>query len=229
MSITIIDRFRPRQRAAWQAAADAGRLRVIDELALLEPAQIRPLALFSLLLLILGGVFFVVLNLVAFTWRTGQTGATYHIGQIVLWLVLNIVSYILILPVHELLHGLTFQLWGGKPYYGTKLPFALYCSTKNQLFPRNYYLAVGLAPVVVITLAGIIFTLLAPTLSPYVLLATAGNVSGAAGDLWMVRRLLTVPSMTFVEDQETGYRVWQEMTTSAESATIAADEHEKEC
>ena len=227
MSMTIIDRFRPQQRAEWQADVDAGRLQVIDELALLEPAQIRPLTLFSLLLLVIGAVFFVALNLAVFIWRSGQSGATYHTGQILLWLGLNIVSYILILPMHELLHGLTFQLWGGKPYYGTKLPFALYCSTREQLFPRNYYLAVGLAPFVVITLAGIIFTLLVPTLSPYVLLATAGNVSGAAGDLWVVRRLLKMPAETFVEDLETGYRVWQ-VTASAEHATIAAEVQEQE-
>lgn len=220
--MTIIDRFHPQKRDATQQAADAGHLQVIDELKLLEPQQLRPLAIFSLQLLAIGGIFFIVLNLLAYTWRTGQHGAALNIGQVVLWLLLNVVGYFLILPIHELLHGVTITLWGGKPYYGTKLPLALFCSAKDQLFPRNYYFVISLAPLVVITLAGIIFTLLAPTLAPYTLLATAGNISGAAGDLFVARRLRSVPASVLVEDQETGYRVW-EVTTPHEDAIMTPD------
>lgn len=215
----IVDRFHPQRRRALQATVDAGHLRQVDELTLLGPEQIRPLALFSLRLFVLGGLFFVVLNLAAYTWRTGEHSAALTGGQVLLWLLINIVSYIVILPVHELLHGAAFSFWGGRPYYGTKLPLALFCSAKNQVFPRNYYLVIGLAPFVVITLAGIIFTLLAPTLSPYILLATVGNVSGAAGDLWVVRRLRALPASVFIEDLETGYHAWV-LTSPSERATI---------
>jgi hypothetical protein len=222
MAITIVDRFHPGRRVAWQMAVDEGRLHQVDEMALLDEAQMRPMAILSLWLFALGGIFFVVLNLLAYIWRTGQHNAAINGGVIIVWLLINIVSYCVVLPLHELIHGLAFSFWGGKPYYGARLPIALYCSAKNQVFPRNYYLVIGLAPVVVITLAGIIFTLLSPTLSPYILLATVGNLSGAAGDIWVVRRLRTLPSSTLVEDLETGYRVW-EMTAVAENATIALD------
>lgn len=220
MSITMVDRFHPKRRDAWQAAADEGRLRQVDELALLDPEQILPLTRFSLLLFVLGSVFFIVLNLFAYVWRTGKHGASINGGQILLWILISLVSYTVILIVHELLHGVAFVFWGGKPYYGAKLPIALYCGAKDQVFPRNYYLVVGLAPFVVITLFGIIFTLFAPTLSPYLLFAFIGNVAGAAGDLWVIRRLLAQPASVFVEDLETGYRVWQ-VTASAGDATIA--------
>jgi hypothetical protein len=219
MSMTIIDRFHPQRRAALQAAADAGNLRQIDELALLEPEHLRPLAILSLQLLALSGIFFVVLNLAAYTWRTGQHGAPLNGGQVLLWLLINVVSYFVVLPLHELVHGASFAFWGGKPYYGTKLPLALYCSAKNQVFPRNYYQVIGLAPFVVITLAGIIFTLLAPALSPYILFATVGNASGAAGDLMVVRRLRKLPTSALIEDLETGYHAW-DVTSPDERATI---------
>jgi len=222
MAITIVDRFHPGRRAAWQAAVDEGRLRKVDEMALLDEAQMRPMAMLSLWLFALGGIFFIVLNLAAYVWRTGQHNASLNGGVIIVWLLINIVSYCVILPLHELIHGLAFSFWGGKPYYGARLPIALYCSAKNQVFPRNYYLVIGLAPLVVITLAGIIFTLLFPTLSPYILLATVGNFSGAAGDIWVVRRLRTLPASTLVEDLETGYRVW-EMTVVPDGATIVPD------
>lgn len=219
MPSTFIDRFHPRRRAALQASVDAGNLRQVDELALLESEQMLPLARFSLQLLVLGGIFFIVLNLLAYIWRTGQHGASINGGVILLWLVINVVSYIIILPLHELIHGITITVLGGKPHYGAKLPFALYCGAKEQIFPRNYYLAIAYAPLVVISLAGIILTLLAPTFSPYVLFATVGNVSGAAGDIWAARRLRALPPSTLVEDLETGYRAW-EVTTADGRATI---------
>lgn len=215
----FIDRFHPRRRAALQSAIDAGRLRKVDEMALLEPEQIVPMARLSLRLFIFGSIFFIVLNLASYIWHTGQHGASLNPGQVFLWIVINLLSYAIMLPIHEFMHGITITLLGGKPHYGTKLPFALYCGAKDQIFPRNYYLAIALAPFVVISLAGIIFTLLAPGLSSYVLLATTGNISGAAGDLWVARRLRMLPTSILVEDLETGYHAW-EVLAPDEQVTI---------
>lgn len=217
----MIDRFRPKHRAALQAAIDASQLRKVDEVALLEPEQLLPLARFSLWLFALGGIFFIVLNLFAYTWRTGQHGASLSGGIVFLWIVLNILSYAVMLPIHELIHGITIAFWGGRPHFGAKLPLALYCGAKDQVFPRNYYLVIALAPFVVLTLAGILFTLFAPTLSPYILLATVGNVSGAAGDLAMVGRLRALPASALIEDVENGYHAWV-VTSPAENATISS-------
>lgn len=209
MPLTVIDRFHPRRRAVLQAAVDAGRVRQIDEMALLEPQQMLPLARLSLQLLLIGGIFFIVLNLSAYIWRTGQHGAPLSFGLVALWVGLNILGYILILPFHEFLHGVTISLLGGRPHYGAKLPFALYCGAKNQIFSWGAYQLIALAPFVIISLAGIVLTLLAPTIAPYFLFALVGNVSGAAGDLWMVQRLRTLPATALVEDAETGYRAWE--------------------
>ncbi len=208
MPITIVDRFHPARRKAWQTSADEGSLQVVETMEIFEPEQLLPLARFSLQLLVLSGIFFIVLNLFAYIWRTGRTGASLNVGEVLLWLVLNILSYILILPLHELFHGLAFILWGGRPHFGARLPIALYCGARDQAFPRNYYLVVGLAPLVVISLAAIVFTLLAPGFAPFVLLATVGNVSGAAGDLLVARRLYALSDQALVEDLETGYRAW---------------------
>ena len=98
---------------------------------------------------------------------------------------------------------------GGRPYFGAKLPLALFCGARERLFPRNSYLVIGLAPLIVITLAALLFTCWRPDLAPYTLLAVAGNLSGAAGDLWVVRGLLRQASSVLVEDTEVGYRVWR--------------------
>lgn len=208
MSLTIVDRFQPRLRAEQQAAIDAGHIRKVEELALLERDQLLPLARLSLQLLLVGAVFFGLLDYFAYALRY-HTFNLHITGGVLLWLVISVIGYGLMLPLHELLHGAAFLLWGGKPYFGAKLPYALYCGAKNQLFRRNQYLVVGLAPLVVITLAGIIVTLVAPVVAAYALAVTVGNVSGAAGDAWSVARMLRLPATTLVEDTEDGYRVWE--------------------
>lgn len=204
----LVDRYHPQLRRKQQAFIDAGQLCKLDELALLEPEQLRPLVQLSLLLLLLSGIFFVLLDQVAYSWRTHIFLPHVTIGSIVVWLGINILGYIIVLPIHEAIHGLAFVFWGGKPHFGAKLPFALYCGAKQQLFRRNHYLVISLAPLVVITVAGIIVTLLAPDLAAYALLAIAGNISGAAGDVLAAQHMLRLPRQALMEDTETGYTAW---------------------
>lgn len=209
MSLTLIDRFHPRQTREEQMKIDAGKLRKVDEIELLAPQQMQPLAQLSLVMLGIGLVIFVALNLGAYAWHYHAVIASLSTPGVLLWLILNILAYIVILPVHEAIHGLAFLLWGGKPYFGAKLPFALYCGAKQQLYRRNQYLVVGLAPLVVITLAAVVLTLAAPGLASYILFGTVGNFSGAAGDVWVARRLWKQPPHILVEDTQSGYTAWK--------------------
>ncbi len=221
MSLILADRFHPRLRREQQAAIDAGQIHKRDEVELLAPEQFRPLILYSLLLLFVGGIFFVALTIASLIWHLRTNTFTLYVTSIwpaLLWAGINIISYIVILPVHEIIHALAFMLWGGRPHFGAKLPMVLYCGAREQLFRRNQYLVVGLAPLVVITIAGIVLTLLAPVAASYVLFATVGNVSGAAGDIWVVARLLRQPRHVLVEDTQIGYRVW-EIPTDNSSVT----------
>ncbi len=207
--LTLIDRFHHHQRDEQQEAINNGHLRKLEEIELLEPAQMRPLALLSLLLLVIGAIFFVLLNIASYIQHTHSTPGINNLTTLLLWILINIIGYLLILPIHELIHAAAFILLGGKPYFGAKLPYALYCGARNQLFRRNQYFVVGLAPLVVINLAGIILLFLTPTISSYTLFALIGNFSGAAGDIWVVRRLLKRPPSILVEDTESGYRAWE--------------------
>ncbi len=126
MPLTLIDRFHPRLRDEQQVAIDAGHLRKLEEAELLEPGQMRPLALFSLLLLVIGGAFFALLDVAAYSWQTHTSVSITGGWGLLLWFAINIASYILILPIHELVHAAFFILWGGRPYFGTKMPYALY-------------------------------------------------------------------------------------------------------
>src|ERR1019366_6713215 len=99
--------------------------------------------------------------------------------------------------------------WGGKPFFGAKLPFALYCGARQQVFPRNQYLVVGLAPLVAITIIALLLTLFSPVLASYTLFANLSNFSGAVGDVWVAARILQQPPHILVEDTDAGYRAWE--------------------
>jgi signal transduction histidine kinase len=209
MSLTLIDRFHPRLRDEQQVAIDAGQLRKLDELELLDPQNLRPLLTVSIVMLVIGTVFFVMLNIAAYIAQTHITQGQIGGWGLLLWVGINIVAYIVVMFLHEGIHALAFILWGGKPYFGAKLPVALYCGAKDQLFRRNHYLVVGLAPLVVISLAAIVFTLLSPVLASYTLFASIGNFSGAAGDVWSAQKIRRHPAGVLLEDTTSGYRVWE--------------------
>ena len=137
LPLTLIDRFHSHLRNEQQKAINNGHIRKLEEIELLEPELLRPLALLSLLLLIIGVIFFGLLNFVSYTQQTHSLTGINGVKSLFLWIVINIIGYILILPVHELIHAAAFAFWGGKPYFGARLPYALYCGAKNQLFRRN--------------------------------------------------------------------------------------------
>lgn len=209
MSLTLVDRFHPRRRKELQQAIDAGRLQKCDELELLTPEAMRPLARLGILMLVSGGIFFIALNFATYFWQKHTLNPGITFGGALLWLVINIIGSLVILPLHELIHGLAFLLWGGKPFFGAKLPFALYCGARQQIFPRNQYLVVGLAPFIVITIIALILTLFSPVLASYTLFANLSNFSGAVGDVWVATRILHQPTHILVEDTDAGYRTWE--------------------
>lgn len=209
MSLTLVDRFHPRRRQILQSAIDVGHLQKRDELELLTPESMRPLARTGIWMLLGGGIFFIVLNCTTYFWQQHTLNPGITLGGALLWLAVNIVGSLIVLPVHELIHGLAFFLWGGKPFFGAKLPFALYCGARQQLFARNQYLVVGLAPLVIITLVALLLTFFSPVLASYTFFANLSNFSGAVGDVWVASRILRQPARILIEDTDAGYRAWE--------------------
>jgi hypothetical protein len=122
--------------------------------------------------------------------------------EILLWVILLTVIYIGILILHELIHGVFFWLiTHERPRFGFKLIYA-YAAAPGWYIPRNPFLVVGLAPLVLISLFGI---LLIPAAPPFLLVcllfAMTMNASGAVGDIYVTGLLLTYPSSSFIQDR----------------------------
>jgi len=121
-----------------------------------------------------------------------------------------IIAGVLTIIIHELVHGLFFWWFAKKrPIFGVKglLPYA--SASPEVYFPRNQYLIVGIAPFVLLTLAGSLLILVAPVAAVSVLsLLTIFNAAGAAGDLVMAARLLSYSPRTLMQDHDTGVVVY---------------------
>ncbi len=200
-------RFLPlAQRRRLIAAIREGRLREVARMELLAPAQLQGLARVSLILLLGSGAVFLGLQTIARTVRhvpllPGAGGPLAVIGLIAG----NLLAYAAILPLHEGIHALVILLLGGRPTFGLKLPLAAYCTAPHQLFTRAGYAVVAVAPLILISLAGIALIWLVPNVAAYTLFGLAGNVSGAVGDLVAARHTLALPPDALIADTATGF------------------------
>ncbi|WP_440766903.1 DUF3267 domain-containing protein [Natronorubrum sp. DTA7] len=106
---------------------------------------------------------------------------------------------------HELIHGAAMSRCGGKPRYGVGvayfvLPYAY--ATSDETYTRNQLLGILLAPLVLISLAGLVIMVIVP--SSWLFVPLAANVAGSVGDLWMAILLLEYSSNVRIQETANG-------------------------
>jgi hypothetical protein len=120
----------------------------------------------------------------------------------------GLASVLIVLPLHEWIHGLVIARCGHKPRYGVKL-FVLFATSDGALFRRDEFVRVALAPLVVITAMGGLLMLFLPFgMAYWVGLAVVLNAGGAIGDLWMTAVALRYDPSTLIRDEEDSMRIF---------------------
>jgi hypothetical protein len=116
-----------------------------------------------------------------------------------------VATTVLVLLLHEATHGLVFWLFTrSRPTFGFKGWYA-YASAPGWHLTRGRFLAVLLAPIVVLTVAGLPLVAFGPpVVALFTLLGLIGNATSAIGDMYMCLRLLRVSRSAIVEDQHDG-------------------------
>lgn len=204
----LVSRFASAARRArvGQAVAQGG-LREVARMDALAPEKLPALARQSLALLLASGAAYVALDVAArAAHRSGPLlGDGSPLLRAAALVAANVAGYAAILPIHEAVHAAVIAALGGRPRFGHKLPLALYCTAPGQLFTRAGYTAVALAPLVLLSAAGIVAAWLVPDLGACLALAFAGNVSGAVGDLEAYTHLRRLPPDALIADTATGF------------------------
>ena len=113
---------------------------------------------------------------------------------------------------HELVHGVLFLAFGGRPRFGfkpwTRLGPVFYAAAPGSYFTKIEYAASGLAPALLLTvLWPVILTLVAANelLASVFAWALLLNVMGSAGDILMMRKLMPYPLEARFEDTGEGF------------------------
>lgn len=113
--------------------------------------------------------------------------------------------------LHELVHGLFFWWFSrARPFFGLGAGYA-YAAAPGWYFAKFSYLVIGLSPLVVLTLLGILALPFVPAewLS-LLFLAIAFNAGGAAGDVYVCARVGLSPDSVLVQDLGDVFELYRE-------------------
>lgn len=127
-------------------------------------------------------------NIVRFTWSAAE-------------LPLLLISFFLMVVLHEGIHGLFFWVYTKeRPKYGFKLAYA-YAAAPDWYLPRNQFIMVGLAPLVILSILGVAAAPLFSTgvIKGLVFFLTL-NAAGAVGDMFTVLVMLRYSKSALVND-----------------------------
>jgi hypothetical protein len=116
-----------------------------------------------------------------------------------------LIALALVPVLHEVVHGLVAILLGARPSYGIGPGFAY--TTFREPMGRAAYLTVGLAPLVVLSAAGVALAARWDTGAGWCLFFAVVNASGAVGDLWMSWRIVRQPRGARYVDLADGFAV----------------------
>jgi hypothetical protein len=113
-----------------------------------------------------------------------------------------LLALVLVMLLHELVHGMFFWGFAGKrPEFSFKALGVYVASPSDIYYPRNKYLTVGIAPLVLLTVIGLLLIVVVPAvLIPVLVFFVTFNAAGSAGDLIMIALLLSYSSDTLMQD-----------------------------
>ncbi len=129
--------------------------------------------------------------------------------NLLLALFMCVLVVFLAVVVHEGLHGISFwYLTKGKPKFGIKGLYA-YAAVPDWYVPRRIYFAVALAPLVVVTVVGVLLMpVVSQVLLPFLLIWMVFNFSGSIGDVTIVAWLLRKPQTVYINDFGDGVSIY---------------------
>jgi len=134
-------------------------------------------------------------------------------------IIIYLASMVLVIPLHELLHGIMFKIYTGKMTFGVKLKTkfgpVFYASSIGSLLTINQYRLVALTPQA-LTLVIIIFISLMKGIIPdaaIIMLYSIAclNVLGGCLDIYLVFRFSKYDKNYLVEDTKDGCKIYKKL------------------
>jgi hypothetical protein len=115
-----------------------------------------------------------------------------------------VLTAVLLIPVHEALHGAGYLAFGGRPKFGAGIKGALpyfFATCPGKRFTWGQMLIIGALPLVVIDIVAVALAGYSPLVVP-AMLAFLLNNTGAVADLWIIAVMLQTPRTALFEDTD---------------------------
>ncbi|MGA2504014.1 MAG: DUF3267 domain-containing protein [Anaerolineales bacterium] len=151
-----------------------------------------------LLLFLFGWLFLTYVQQV----RPGIMAEVIFVSVSPIYFVISLIGiFAVLIVVHELIHGIFFWTFTRqRPKFGLRGWYA-FASAPGWYFPRRQYLVISLAPVVCLSVLGMILLVILPAdVLALALFAVILNAASSVGDLWITVRLLCERRLVVVED-----------------------------
>ncbi len=118
------------------------------------------------------------------------------------WVIAILGAPFIVEVAHEAVHGLFFWIFSRRrPIFGVRGMYAFAALPRDCYLPRNPYVVVALAPLVLLSLLGLLLLpMLPPAAIPTLWLVLTANAVGAVGDLVVAGWLLTFPRTVLAQD-----------------------------
>jgi hypothetical protein len=124
-------------------------------------------------------------------------------------LLVFIISLVVFLVLHELIHGAFFWIYSrSRPRFGLRSGYA-YAAAPGWYFPRRQYLVIALAPFLLLSILGMILLRVVPVgMLAAILFGTVTNAAGAVGDIWIAILILRERRSIVIEDLGDGFNFY---------------------
>lgn len=131
-------------------------------------------------------------------------------GQFWLDIGLSVIMYLILVLVHELIHGLFFKVF--KPSVQVKFGFKAgmaYATSPGSRYSAMQFSVILLMPFILITL-GLLLASLMKGLSPLVfIILVVLHTPACAGDFYFLYLITKAPATALVEDTDQGIRIFR--------------------
>jgi hypothetical protein len=137
-------------------------------------------------------------------------------------ILITISTVVFTMLFHEFIHGVAISMYGGKPRYGAGvahyiLPY-LYTTT-GTIFRRNQFIAILIAPLILISVLGVISMIVFPAIAHWFIIPLTMNAAGAIGDLWMTVSIVRYPKHILLADDNSGLTIYGKSTDKVVNAS----------
>jgi hypothetical protein len=129
--------------------------------------------------------------------HTISTGVVVRLLDLLLFLI----GFVVFILLHELVHGAFFWIYSrSRPRFGFRGGYA-YAAAPGWFFPPRQYLVIALAPLVLLSILGMVLVVVVPAGALVaILFVMTANAAGAVGDMWIAFMVIRERRKIVIED-----------------------------